>query len=53
MHARSDVEKSADSMLANGMEGKNQNQMALALQVLIPIPDSIKVYPRVYWMLLS
>ena len=37
MHARSDVEKSADSMLANGMEGKNQNQMALAMQVLIPI----------------
>ena len=33
MHARADVEKSADTMLANGMESKNQNQMALALQV--------------------
>lgn len=33
MHARADVEKSADSMLATGMESKNQNQMALALQV--------------------
>ena len=34
MHARADVEKSADAMLANGMENKNQNQMALALQVI-------------------
>ena len=33
MHARADVEKSADVMLASGMETKNQNQMALALQV--------------------
>ena len=35
MHARADVEKSADAMLATGMESKNQNQMALALQVNI------------------
>ena len=35
MHARADVEKSADAMLATGMESKNQNQMALALQVKI------------------
>ena len=34
MHARADVEKSADSMLVTGMESKNQNQMALALQVI-------------------
>ena len=32
-HARTDVERSADAMLASGMETKNQNQMGVALQV--------------------
>jgi hypothetical protein len=33
MQARADVEKNADALLSSGMESKNQNQMALALQV--------------------
>ena len=32
-HAKKDVERSADVMLASGMETKNQNQMGVALQV--------------------
>ena len=32
-HARKDVERSADIMLASGMETKNQNQIGVALQV--------------------
>ena len=32
-HARTDVERSADLMLASGMETKSQNQMGVALQV--------------------
>jgi hypothetical protein len=34
MQARADVEKNADALLSSGMESKNQNQMALALQVI-------------------
>jgi hypothetical protein len=32
-HAKKDVERSADVLLASGMETKNQNQMGVALQV--------------------
>ena len=33
IHARHEVERSADAMLASGMESKSQNQMGIALQV--------------------
>ena len=33
LHAKADVEKNADGMLARGLEARNQNQVGVALQV--------------------
>jgi hypothetical protein len=44
LHAKNEVERSADTMLASGMESKSQNQMGIALQVyfnLNVLPEKI------------
>ncbi len=33
LHAKSDIERSADGMLGRGMENQNQNQISIAIQV--------------------
>ena len=35
LHAKADVERNADGMMARGMESQNQNHIGIAIQVWI------------------
>ena len=49
LHARNDVERSADAMLSSGMESKGQNQMGIALQVFF----NLNVLPEKVYQVIS